>query len=480
MKFTLENRKYAQAKKKYSLSPSLIIASSFLIVILIGSVLLYLPISTNTQISYIDALFTSVSATCVTGLYSLTIPPGNVFNLFGRSVLAILMNIGGLGVTTFAIVFFIVLNKKLNMSNQTLIKENWNLKNLSSIRQIFLQVLFISFGFEIVGAFLISLDFILIQHMEVDEAIGYAIFQSISAFNNGGFECMQDNFNNLIVFEDDLYLNLITSFLIISGGIGYFVIIDVIVKKFKFTKFSLHTKVAITYSLFLLVLGTLFIYFDEFNNINNVTELTPYGVTFKGTFFMSVSSRTAGFTMYNLANFKDLTLLFLMTLMFIGASPGSSGGGIKTTTFALLIAYLRSVITGRRPHLFKRSIDDELIKKALLIILLGASFFIIGLCFISGFETNYNYVNTVTGEKSFYYVEGYLRFSTLDYAFDTMSAFSTVGLSTGITPYFSTGSKIVLILLMYIGRVGPLSISTLFKSNKSETWHYGYENISIG
>jgi len=476
----IQPKKETKIKKKYKLSPTLIIALSFLALILIGSILLYCPFSHDLDVSYLDALFISISCSCVTGLTSLKESVGSTFNVYGYSIMGVLIQIGGLGVTTFAVVFFFLFNHRLNFGNQTLIKENWNLKNLKSIRAIFFQVLFVSLSFEAIGAFFTAIDLIYIHGYDFKEGIGLAIFHAVSAFNNAGFDIFKGNTNSLAIYEGDIFLNIITSLLVIFGGIGYFVIINVISNKFRFKKFSLHSKVAITYSLFFVVIGTILIYFGEFNNTNDITSLTPNGVTFSGAFFMSVSSRTAGFSMYDLSKYRDITLLFMILLMFVGASPGSAGGGAKTTTFALLLAYLRGIITNRRPYLFKRSIDDGLVRRALLILLLGVFFFVFGIVTISCFESGYNFVNVLTGEKSFEYKDGYTRFATLDYAFIAMSAFATVGLATAPTWVYSIGSKCVLMFLMYVGRIGPLAISTLFRSQQVEKWHYGYEDLSIG
>lgn len=482
MKTEIKNLKTAKLnKRKYKPNPALVIAASFLAVILIGSIFLYLPISLNEgqpQVSYIDALFTSTSCTCVTGLVSVKQGVGSLYNVFGRTIMGLLIQIGGLGVTTFGVIIYILINQKLGLNNQTLVKENWNLGNFRSIRKIFLQVILVSLSFEFVGAILTFFDFYFVHNYPVNEAIGYAIFHSVSAFNNAGFDVFPNNTGSLIMYENDLYLNLLTCCLIFFGGIGYFVIIDIFHHRFHFKKFSLQGKVAITYSLFLVFSGALAIYLGELNNADDITQLTNNGVTFQGALFMSVSSRTAGFTMYDLSKYRDITILMMILLMFIGASPGSAGGGIKTTTFALLIAYIRGIVTNRKPYLFKRSINENLIKKALLIILLGLMFFTLGLIIVSGFEGNANYV--LNGEKHKDYVEGAIRFSTIDYAFECMSAFGTVGLSTGLTPYYSIGSKLVLIVLMFVGRIGPLSIPTLFKSQANEKWQYAEGDISVG
>lgn len=462
------------------LSPIAIICLSFLLVIFLGSGLLSLPIAIKegVEVQYIDNLFTAVSCTCVTGLVSVQLGAGDTYTLFGRSVMGILIALGGLGVSTLGVFFYMLFASKLGITSQTLIKENWNLRSLKSVRKIFLQVLLVAASFVTFGAILTFFDLFFLHNYNVDEAIGYAIFHAVSAYNNAGFDVFSGNTTNLVMFNNDIMMNLITAFLIVSGGLGYFVVIELFSRRFRFKRFSLHAKIVVTYSLTLIFVGTLLIYLLELNNPSNVTDASPDGVTFMGAFFMSVSSRTAGFSFYDLSHFKEVTVLFMCALMFVGASPGSAGGGIKTTTFALAAAYLRGLVTNRQPYLFKRSIPYKLVRKALIIMSLGFVFFLLGLMFICGFESDANYL--LDGERYFTYVEGATRFSLIDYTFEAMSAFGTVGLSTGFTPYYTVGSKIVLICLMYIGRVGPLSISTTFRKQTTETFRYPEEDVPIG
>lgn len=457
--------------RRFTIRPVAIIALSFLLVVFIGSIFLVLPIAHNegANVTYLDALFTSTSCTCVTGLVSIEEGAGASFSLFGRIILAILIQLGGLGVTTLAVMFFLIASRKLTFSEQSLIKENWNLNSLRGIKSIFFQVLLVSFGFEIVGAIFVFFDFYFIQNMEMAESWGYAIFHSISAFNNAGFDLFGTT--SLINYENDVYLNIVTSFLIIAGGLGFFVHLDIFKRRYHFKKFSLHTKIVVIYSLALVVVGTLAIYLIELTN--EVSNLS-----FMGAYFMSVSTRTAGFTLYDLGKFNDATILIMCMLMFIGASPGGTGGGIKTTTFAILLAYLRGVITGRRPCAFRRSINKDLIRRALLIIILGFMFFLVGFTVLCIVEGNYNYI--LNGEKLIEYQPGALRYNAVDFGFECMSAFATVGLSTGITPYLEPGCQVVLILLMYVGRIGPLTISTAFKGKNTIMYHFAEEDVSIG
>lgn len=456
--------------KKIKLKPIAIIALSFLGVIFVGACLLMLPGAHNEghSLSFFDALFISTSCTCVTGLVPISEGVGALFNVYGRAIMAILIQLGGLGVTTIAVFVFMITSRKFSYTKQSLIKESWNLDSYKGVKRIFGEVLMVTFSIELIGSILLFLVFYFRYQFGLNESIGYAVFTSISAFNNAGFDLFGTT--SLINFESDIALNFILSFLIIAGGLGFVVIIDMFNKKFNFKRFRLHTKIALTYSLFLIVTGTLLIYLTELYNVSNTS--------FMGAFFMSVSTRTAGFTMYDLSKYRDVTILIMIIFMFIGASPGGTGGGVKTTTFALLFCYLRSIVTDREPHAFRRGLNRALIRKALLIILLGLMFFLLGVFIICLCEMDYNYIKD--GVKYKDYVEGASDFNTVDYAFEAMSAFATVGLSTGFTPYFSVGSKTVLIFLMYVGRLGPLTISTVFKSKNTQNYRYAEEHIAIG
>lgn len=460
---------YQSLKRK--INPFFLIAISFLIVLIIGSLILYSPISLNegVSVSYIDSLFTCTTSLCVTGLVSIKEGIAETYNLFGKIVIGTLIQIGGLGVMTFFTLFIVVLKRRMNIKEQYLIKESWNLSSVQSIRKIFLYILLATFIFELLGAILSFFSFFFIHKMPLDAAIGYSIFHSVSSFNNAGIDLFGTT--SLINFSTDHYLLFVTTLLIIFGGIGYFVIVEVVLKKFNFKKLSLHSKVTISYTLFLILFGTFIVYIVEYFNDGSILNLMD-------AYFISVSSRTAGFTSVDLYTLRHASLIVVMILMFIGASSGGSGGGVKTTTFAMFVIYLRSLISNKTPHIYKRTIRDEVIKKALILILLGFSLFILGFILIASIEGNHIYV--VDGEKVSVIQDGCLIFTSIDYAFDCMSAFATVGLTTGVTPYLHTYSKIILIILMYVGRVGPLTISVMFKTKKEPLYRYVSEDVNVG
>ncbi|MBQ9266264.1 MAG: hypothetical protein IJ186_04295 [Bacilli bacterium] len=443
----------AKAKGRFGLRPVALSALSFLIVIFLGSILLIMPFSLKegVDISYIDALFTSVSCTCVTGLSTVPLGVADTFSLVGKIIMCILIQLGGLGVTFVAVLIFVIFSRKLSYNQQSLIKENWNLISLKNIKKIFSFICIITAINELLGAILLFVDFFFLRSMAAPQAIMYALFHSVSAYNNAGFDLFGTT--SYIGFSTDYILVFTTIFLIISGGFGYFTAYEIFHRKMKWSKYTLQAKIVILYTTVLIVLGTLGIFFIELPNNSDVSIL--------GSLFMSVSTRTAGFTLYDLGTFKKATLLLIMIFMFIGASPGGTGGGVKTTTFAIFVAYLRGLITDRKPYAFRRTISKGLARTAMLIMSLALGVFVIGMFMVVIFESDSS-------------------FDLIDIAFETMSAFATVGLSTGITTSLSVGSKITLIVLMYIGRLGPLTLANSIKSRKIQTYSYVEENVSIG
>lgn len=424
------------------LTPGKVIAFGFLMVILIGAVLLMLPLSANEGevVSFIDALFTSTSAVCVTGL--IAIDTADTFSVFGRSVVALLIQIGGLGVTCIGVGIILMVGKRVDFKQRTLVREAWNLNSFKGIVKLVRAVLFITIIFELVGALLSFIVFS--QDYAVIDAIGISIFHSIAAFNNSGFDIL-GNLQNLIPYRDNVLLNLTTCGLIIFGGLGFLVILD-LVKTRSFKKLSLHSKVVITATISLLAVGTLLLKWTE-------------DMTWLGAFFQSTSARTAGFSTYPMGNLTNAGLLTLIVLMFIGASPGSTGGGIKTSTLFVLIQSIKSGVTGQNCESFKRKIPEEAITKAFVITVLSFGIVTVGTFILCILEPQYSFIQNL---------------------FEITSAFGTVGLSTGITPDLGAASKFLLIVMMYIGRLGPLTIASLWFTKKKLNVRYSEEMITIG
>jgi len=301
------------------IKPSRIIVLGFLMVILLGTILLMLPISINEgkNVSFIDALFTSTSAVCVTGL--IAIDTADTFTIFGRTVVALLIQIGGLGVTSVGVGFIMLMKRKIGIKERTLIKESMNLDSLKGVVKLVKSILLMTLIFESIGVILSYVVFS--KDYAPLDALGISLFHSVAAFNNSGFDIL-GGLQNLIPYQNNILLNLTTCGLIIFGGIGFLVIKEIIeVKSFK--KFTLHTKIVIIMTVILLIVGTILLKLTE-------------NISWLGAFFFSTSARTAGFSTYSLSNFTNAGLFVIIILMFIGASPGSTGGGIKTTTLFTL------------------------------------------------------------------------------------------------------------------------------------------------
>ncbi len=437
-------------KRIWKLSPGRIIAIGFAAVILIGSGLLMLPISVQPgqEIHYIDALYTSTSAVCVTGL--IAIDPGTAFTPIGRFFLAMLIQVGGLGVTTVGAGVILAMGKKINLKGRNLIQEAGNLENGKGAIRFVKQVLLTTLTIELTGAVISFIVFI--QDYPFWEALGYSLFHTVAAFNNSGFDILGHSGelyanNNLFVYHDNILLNLVTTGLIIFGGIGFLVIQEMRSYRLNWKKYSMHAKVVMTTTLALIVSGTVLL------------KLTERSESWMGAYFHSVSARTAGFSTTNMATYSDAGLLALIVLMFIGASPGSTGGGIKTSTFFVLLAGIHSAATNKSEKAFRYAIPSELFRKSAIITFLALGVVIVGTWLMIVMDPHV---------------------PMLDALFEVTSAFGTVGLSTGITTSLSVGSKMLSILIMYIGRLGPLTIATLWYFSRGERVTYPEGNIAIG
>lgn len=425
------------------LSASRIIALGFALAILTGSILLILPCSVRpgVHLEYIDSLYTSTSAVCVTGLVS--VDAKDTFTPLGQFFLAMLIQIGGLGVTAIGAGIIIAMGKKVNMKGRSLIRDALNVDSgkgmIIFIRDIFMTTVF----FVLVGAMLSYIVFS--KDYPPVEALGISLFHSIAAFNNSGFDIL-GNYRSLTGYYDNFTLNIITCVLIFFGGIGFLVIRELRIKHFHWKKLSMHSRVVISMSLFLIASGTLLI---------KATE----NISWLGAFFLSFSTRTAGFSTYPLGNFSSAGLLVVIILMFIGASPGSTGGGIKTSTFFVLLQGIKSAATNKSEKAFHYAVPKNAFSKAAIITAIGAAIVLTG-----------TYIMLVLQPE----------LSFIDVFFEVTSAFSTSGLSTGITQQLGIGAKLLSIIIMYAGRLGPLTIVTVWYFSKGERVSYPEGNISVG
>ena len=407
-----------------------------------GTVLLLLPVSAQPGVSIhpVDALFTATSAVCVTGL--IAIDTAEHFSVFGQTIVAFLIQIGGLGITSIGVALILLLKRKVGLKERVLVKEAMNLGSLQGVVRLVRSVLITTLCFELVGMGLSYLVFA--QDYPPLSALGIAAFHSVAAFNNSGFDIL-GGYTNLIPYQADVLLNLTTCGLIIFGGLGFYVIREVLHKR-SWRDLSMNTKVVLSMTVTLLVGGTLLLKFTD-------------DVTWLGAFFQSTSARTAGFSTYALGTFSTAGLFVLIMLMFIGASPGSTGGGIKTTTAFALFRSLLAFATNREPTAFRRTIHRESIHKAFTVTTLA----VVVVCVMT---------------FSISVIEPQLSF--MEVMFEVVSGFATVGLSTGITPGLSDASKLLLCLTMFIGRLGPLTMVSIWIYKPASTLSYTEERLTIG
>ena len=446
--------------KLFHFSPGRILFSSFVFVITAGALLLALPQSRTTSIPFLDLLFTSASTTCITGL---TVVPISSFTAQGKMILLCLIQLGGLGLMTLSF-FFISLFLNMGMATQLMAGELLEFKWWSRIKNFLFLIIGITFVTELIGATLLFLSFR--QTLPIDKAIFHSVFYSVSAFCNAGISLTPTQVLNPSHLAP-LFLSTI-SFLVFAGGIGFLVWFE-LGKKIKtffqtlrgkktFFRFSLHTKIVMLTSFILIIVGALGTWLLE---AQNTLQEASAAKSFFVSLFNSISIRNAGFQIFNLEHVSLATLLLFMFLMYIGASPGSTGSGIKTTTLALFIATMVAFIRNREEvELFGRTIPQDQIYKAIAIVALSATW-ILGLTFLLlATETTFSFVQIL---------------------FEAISAFSCCGLSIGITPYLSSFAKILLIITMIVGRIGSLTlILALRKKRKTHKYHYPEERVTIG
>lgn len=442
------------------LSSAQVVLIGFLAIILAGSVLLCLPISSadGKVVSYVDALFTATTATCVTGL--VTVPTVSTWSIFGQVIILLLIQIGGLGVITIAASIMMMLDKRIGIGNRILIQDSFNLNSLSGIVKFIKKVIIGTLIIEGIGALLYMTVFVPDFGIK---GIWISVFNSVSAFCNAGIDIISEN--SLCDYALNPVINLTTSFLIISGGIGFVVWWDVIEiiknKKRRHLRFlSLHSKIAISATAVLIVVGTILFFIFEYNN---PLTMQSYSLIEKveASFFQSVTTRTAGFATIPQENFTNASSIVSLLLMFIGGSPVGTAGGIKTVTFVILLATAASVIKNKRTiDVFNRQISEKSIKKAIAVFATSFSVMTLSTILLSA-ASNADF---------------------LDVLYETVSATATVGLTRNFTASLNTVGKIIIIATMYFGRVGPISLAVAFKMRKSSEniIENPIEEISVG
>lgn len=436
-----------ERKKSIRFSTMQLIAAGFLGTILLGGVLLYLPICNTKPIQFTDALFTSTSAVCVTGL--VTIVPATQFTVLGKGILLVLIQIGGLGVIACTFSFFLILKKKITLRERIIIQETYNMDTLSGLVKFLIKIIKGTFIVEGVGAILFSFQFV--REYGLVEGVCYSIFHSVSAFCNAGIDILGNG--SFTEYATNPLINFTTMSLIIIGGIGFTVWGDVLKNVFEdigeegysvkkiFTKLTLHSKIAISMTLALILLGTVSFFVLEYANPETFGNMT-FGEKLMASGFHSVSTRTAGFATVSQSGLTNGSKLITCLLMFVGGSPAGTAGGVKTTTVAMLILACRSVIKGGRDtECFGRRIAEDNIRTGLAVIILSMGFLITGTVIVSVLESDVEFMRVL---------------------YETTSAMGTVGLSADLTPQLETASKYVIMMLMYIGRIGPVTMALIF------------------
>ncbi|RXT07108.1 TrkH family potassium uptake protein [Ammoniphilus sp. CFH 90114] len=442
--------------KKFNLielHPARLLILGFGFLIVVGTLLLMLPISTRPghQLGFIDALFEATSAVCVTGL--VVVDTGTTFTLFGQIVLLALIQIGGWGFMTAGVFMFIILGKKIGLKERLVLQSTLNQFSIQGVVKLVILIISLTVFMESVGALLLALRWS--YEMPWSTALYYGIFHSISAFNNAGFGLEPDSLSKWV---GDPTINLVITFLFMAGGIGFTVILDLWNKK-SLRKLSLHSKIALLVSLILNIIATLIIFATEFSNPDTIGNF-PLADKWWASYFQGVVTRTAGFNTIDIGQMMVPSLVFMMFMMFIGASSASTGGGIKVTTFALMLLALWSVLTAKdNVSIFKRRIPWELVNKAFSIAVTAIMF--ISVIF---------FILTYTEQADLVLI-----------LFETISAFGTVGLSAGLTADLSPMGRVLITILMFIGRIGPLTMAfALMKFSDKSRVKYVEERILIG
>lgn len=443
--------------KFYKFQPVQILALGFALTIFIGSILLSLPISSRSgePTPFIDALFTSTSAVCVTGL--VTVDTGTHYSVFGQIVIMLLIQTGGLGFMTFATLIALLLGKRISLKERLIMQEAYNTFNIQGVVKLALYVMGITFSIELIGAVALATQFI--PEYGFLKGLYYGVFHSVSAFCNAGFDLI-GNFRSLTPYVDNVVINLTIMALIVIGGIGFSVITEVLNYR-KSKRLSLHAKVVLSATAFLIIVGAIGFFVLEYANPKTLATLNFKGKVL-ASLFASITPRTAG---YNTISTNDMTVagkFLTIVLMFIGASPGSTGGGIKTSTAFLIFMTVVAVVQGKEDtEVYKKRINKSFVYRALAVTMLSFILVVVVTMVLS-----------ISQNGDF-----------MEYLYEATSAFATVGLTLGLTPKLTLIGKIIIIFTMYAGRVGPLTVTMAIAHKQQTTVNmvkYPEDKILIG
>lgn len=436
--------------KKIHMSPPQVLSITFLAAILIGAILLYLPISTTAPISFLDALFTATSATTVTGLAVLS--TGDDFTLFGQTVIMALMQIGGLGLMTFAVLIVMLLGKKIGLKGRILIQQSFNQYSLGGMIRLVRIILVFTFAIEALAAAFLAIRWV------PEYGWGFGLFTSafhaVSAFNNAGFSLWNDS---LSAYVGDPAINIIITLLFITGGIGFTVLYDMWSAK-EFRQLSLHSKIMLSGTLAVNLFAMLFLFASEYGNMETLGSL-PLGDKLWASYFQAVTPRTAGFNSIDIGSMETGSIVLISLLMFIGAGSASTGSGIKLTTFLVIILVTASYLNGKKEAvIFNRAIPSHLLERSLAIVFISMTAVFLGILILS-----------YTENAPFEWI-----------VFEAFSAFGTVGLSMGLTGELSVFGKIVIMVLMFVGRVGPVTLAFALARQHRESIRHPKGDIFTG
>lgn len=434
--------------KSKKIHPYILIILTFFIVIVCGTILLLMPFASKSgkSFGFIDSLFMATSAVCVTGLSVMDI--SSSMTIYGKVVMCILMEIGGLSFLTIAVFFFTIIGAKIGVSNRFLMKEALNQNSVKGIISLVKRIILISFIIQTAGTVLNMFSMMPYTDYHFMKALGYSVFHSVASFNNAGFDIFGSE--SLIGFADDIILNSSTMLLILFGGLG-FVVLDDMIRSKRWKRFNLHTKITLLTTLVLVLAGMFFMKIS----MNNLTWLQAL--------FTSITTRTAGFTTFDMADLTPAAYMTTICLMFVGASPCSTGGGIKTTTLAIVVLAILFFARGKKTRAFHRKIPEGSIFKAFVLFTVAVIVVLSGTFLVSVIQPELGVKETL---------------------FEVVSAFSTTGLSMGITAKLNSANRIIICFLMLFGRLGPLTVIGVVNKNwmteSKEQIQYVEERVIIG
>lgn len=425
---------------------SRVIALSFFVLIMVGSGLLCIPncLKEGVSIRYVDALFVACSASTTTGLCTIT--PAETFSVGGYVVLALLMQIGGLGVTAFGTGLILMMRRRINLKERLIFSESMNLSSGRNVSRFVNSVFAVTFITEATSALLSFIVFRFQYNYPTLKALGTSVFHAIAAYNNAGMDIFGSS--SLVQFQDNIWINLITVATMGMGGLSFLVVHQMLESRFRWRRFSLNTKVVLLMAIVMAVAGTLLLKVTQYDN-----------VSWLGAFFQAESARMGGFTTYRLATFRPAAVFVIIIYMFVGCAPGSTTGGIRTTTLFVLFQRIKEIITKREGNAFHYNIPMEAYFKAGDVLTVSLLTVLVGSLLVAAMEPSLSLHAVI---------------------FENVSAYSTAGMSLGITSSFHTGAKLVITVMMYVGRVSPMAILTMWTRGSAKRTHYPDGNIAIG